>query len=106
LGGTNIGRSLQTFNRDYAPALVDYRTVIVLASDGWECGDLKLLEEEMRTLKRRSATILWLNPLLGDENYEPLCRGMLTALPYVDYFLPAHNVESLISLARTLEDVA
>jgi hypothetical protein len=105
-GGTNIGGALQIFNSDFAPALVDNRTVIILISDGWECGDLNLLEQEMRTLKRRCSRILWLNPLLGDENYEPLCKGMQTALPYLDYFLPAHNVESLVNLARTLEQLA
>ena len=105
-GGTNIGRSLQTFNRDFAPALVDHRTIIIVISDGWECGDLNLLEQEMKMLKRRCSKMLWLNPLLGDKNYEPLCKGMQIVLPYLDYFLPAHNVESLIDLARTLEQVA
>jgi len=105
-GGTNIGSSLQIFNRDFAPALVDHRTIIIVISDGWECGDLNLLEQEMKMLKRRCSKMLWLNPLLGDKNYEPLCKGMRIVLPYLDYFLPAHNVESLINLARTLEQVA
>ena len=105
-GGTNIGRSLQIFNRDFAPALVNHRTIIIVISDGWECGDLNLLEQEMKMLKRRCSKMLWLNPLLGDKNYEPLCKGMQIVLPYLDYFLPAHNVESLINLARTLEQAA
>ena len=105
-GGTNIGRSLQTFNRNFAPALVNHQTIVMLISDGWECGDLNLLEREMKRLKSRCSKMLWLNPLLGDKNYEPLCKGMQTVLPYLDYFLPAHNVESLINLARTLEQVA
>ena len=50
--------------------------------------------------------MLWLNPLLGDKNYETLCKGMQIVLPYLDYFLPAYSVESLINLARTLEQVA
>jgi uncharacterized protein with von Willebrand factor type A (vWA) domain len=105
-GGTNIGRSLQIFNRDFAPALVDHRTIVILISDGWECGDLNLLQQEMQRLKRRVSKMLWLNPLLGDKNYEPLCKGMQTVLPYLDYFLPAHNIESLLNMARTLEQVA
>ena len=68
--------------------------------------DLNLLEQEMKMLKRRCSKMLWLNPLLGDKNYEPLCKGMQIVLPYLDYFLPAHNVDSLINLARTLEQVA
>src|SRR5437879_1302047 len=80
--------------------------IIIVISDGWECGDLNLLEQEMKMPKRRCSKMLWLNPLLGDKNYEPLCKGMQIVLPYLDYFLPAHNVESLINLSRTLEQVA
>ena len=65
-------------------------------------GDIvDLLGEEMKNLKRRCRKILWLNPLLGSENYEPLCKGMQAVLPYLDYFLPAHNLESLMALGRT-----
>jgi len=105
-GGTNIGRSLQILNRNFAPALVNHRTIVMLISDGWECGDLNLLEQEIQRLKRRCSKMLWLNPLLGDRDYEPICKGMQTVLPYLDYFLPAHNVESLVKMARTLEQVA
>ena len=102
-GGTNIGSSFSTFNRSFARELVDDRTVVVVLSDGWDCGDVDLLGEEMKNLKRRCRKILWLNPLLASENYEPLCKGMQAALPHLDYFLPAHNLESLIALGRTLE---
>jgi uncharacterized protein with von Willebrand factor type A (vWA) domain len=64
-----------------------------------------MLEREMKMLKRRCSKMLWLNPLLGDKRYKPLCQGMQTVFPYLDYFLPAHNVESLLNLARTLEQV-
>ncbi|MGH7773684.1 MAG: vWA domain-containing protein [Candidatus Binatia bacterium] len=102
-GGTNIGRSLYTFNREFAPSMVSHRTVIVVISDGWDRGDVALLEREMRTLKRRCYKIIWLNPLLASENYEPLCKGMQAALPYLDLFLSVHNLNSLISLGRTLQ---
>ena len=102
-GGTNIGRSLQTFNRNFAPSLVTHRTVVVVISDGWDRGDVELLEGEMQTLKRRCKKIIWLNPLLASENYEPLCKGMQAALPYIDLFLSVHNVNSLITLGRTLQ---
>ncbi|MGH7765997.1 MAG: vWA domain-containing protein, partial [Candidatus Binatia bacterium] len=72
-GGTNIGRSLAAFNRDFAPSLVTHRTVVVIISDGWDRGDVSLLEREMQKLKRRCYRIVWLNPLLASENYEPLC---------------------------------
>src|SRR5436309_11520351 len=100
-GGTNIGSSFSTFNRSFARELVDDRTVVVVLSDGWDCGDVDLLGEEMKNLKRRCRKILWLNPLLASENYEPLCKGMQAVLPYLDYFLPAHNLVSLTALGGT-----
>ncbi len=71
-GGTNIGRSLHTFNRNFAPSIVTHRTVVVIISDGWDRGDVSLLEREMQDIKRRCKKIIWLNPLLASENYEPL----------------------------------
>lgn len=102
-GGTNIGRSLHTFNRNFAPSVVTHRTVVVIISDGWDRGDVSLLEREMQDLKRRCKKIIWLNPLLASDNYEPLCKGMQAALPYLDLFLSVHNVNSLIALGRTLQ---
>src|SRR5947207_11646978 len=102
-GGTNIGRSLHAFNRNFAPSMVTHRTVVVIISDGWDRGDVSLLEREMQDLKRRCKKIIWLNPLLASENYEPLCKGMQAALPYLDMFLSVHNVNSLVALGRTLQ---
>ena len=102
-GGTNIGRSLHTFNRNFAPSMVTHRTVVVIISDGWDRGDVSLLEREMQDLKRRCKKVIWLNPLLASDNYEPLCKGMQAALPYLDLFLSVHNVNSLVALGRTLQ---
>ena len=102
-GGTNIGRSLHTFNRNFAPSMVTHRSIVVIISDGWDRGDVSLLEKEMQDIKRRAKKIIWLNPLLASENYEPLCKGMQAALPYLDLFLSVHNVNSLVSLGRTLQ---
>jgi len=101
-GGTNIGRSLAAFNREFAPSLVTHRTVIVIISDGWDRGDVALLEQEMKNLKRRCYKIIWLNPLLASDHYQPLCKGMKAALPHLDFFLSVNNLESLVSLGRTL----
>jgi uncharacterized protein len=105
-GGTNIGRSFSTFNQNFARELVDHRTVIIVISDGWDCGDVALLAQEMKNIRRRCRKVLWLNPLLASKDYEPLCKGMQAVLPHLDYFLPAHNLESLIALGRTLEGVS
>jgi uncharacterized protein with von Willebrand factor type A (vWA) domain len=102
-GGTNIGRSLHTFNRNFAPSMVTHRTVVVIISDGWDRGDVSLLERQMQDLKRRCKKLIWLNPLLASENYEPLCKGMQAALPYIDLFLSVHNLNSLVALGRTLQ---
>ncbi len=102
-GGTNIGRSLDTFNRDFAPSLVTSRTVVVIISDGWDRGSVTLLEDEIKKLKRRCKSIIWLNPLLASEDYQPLCKGMQAVLPYLDYFLSVHNVQSLVKLGSTMQ---
>ncbi len=56
----------------------------------------------MRALSRRSARLIWLNPLAGSPGYEPTASGMQTALPYIDHFAPAHNLESLRMLETQL----
>ena len=101
-GGTNIGRSLEIFNRDFAASTVTHRTVVVIISDGWDRGDVGVLERQMQALKRRCGKMIWLNPLLASENYEPLCKGMQAALPYLDLFLSAHNANSLVQLGHTM----
>ncbi|MCI0343919.1 MAG: VWA domain-containing protein, partial [Chloroflexi bacterium] len=100
-GGTKIGESLSTFTLDWR-RLLDRDTVAVILSDGWDTGDPAALGEAMATIHRRAAKVIWLNPLLGSPDYQPLTQGMIAALPYVDAFLPAHNLESLRALARHL----
>jgi uncharacterized protein with von Willebrand factor type A (vWA) domain len=94
-GGTRIGASLNAFNRDYARRLVGPRTVLMVMSDGWEREDAELLGREMAWLHRRARSVIWLNPLRGRRGYQPLAKGMAAALPHTDYFLEAHNLESL-----------
>ena len=101
-GGTKIGESLLEFYRQFAPSLSAYRSVVILISDGWDRGDVDVLRRSMEMLHRHAYRLIWLNPLLGSDGYQPICRGIRTALPYVDYFLPAHNLESLAQLTRIL----
>lgn len=105
-GGTSIGTCLRAFNTGLGRSFLSSRTVVVIISDGWDRGDTDLLEQEMRHLARSSYKIIWLNPLLGSTSYQPLAKGMAAAVPYIDYFLPAHNLNSLIALARTLRDLS
>ena len=100
-GGTRIGESIREFNQTWG-RLVDRRTIVLLLSDGWDTGEPDALVQEMLTLKRRAARVIWLNPLLGNPSYEPLTRGMAAALPLVDHFAAAHNLSSLRELAAHL----
>ena len=75
---------------------------MLLISDGWDRGDPGLLNQEMARLHLLCHRLIWLNPLLGSEQYEPLTRGMQSALPYIDDFLPVHNLASLEDLAQHL----
>ena len=104
-GGTKIGESLIAFYREFAPSFSAHRSVVILISDGWDRGDPELLRTAMEMLHRRAYKVIWLNPLLGSEGYEPLCRGIRTALPHVDYFLPAHNLKSLLQLTKVLTPI-
>ena len=101
-GGTKIGESLLEFYRQFAASFSAYRTVVILISDGWDRGDVDVLRRSMEMIHRHAHRLIWLNPLLGSDGYQPICRGIRTALPYVDYFLPAHNLESLAQLTRIL----
>jgi len=105
-GGTRIGHSLHRFNQNQGARLRSHRSVVVILSDGWDLGERTLLKQEMETLSRNTHTIIWLNPLAGDPDYQPLCQGMKTALPYVDFFLPADSLNSLKKAARLIERLA
>ncbi len=104
-GGTRIGEALKSFNFDWGRRVLGRGAVVLLISDGWDRGDVDLLRVEMARLQRSCHRLIWLNPLLGSPDYEPLTRGMQAALPYVDDFLPVHNLASLEDLARRLSDL-
>ena len=101
-GGTRIGESLRAFNVHWARRVMRHGPVAIVVSDGWDRGDPALLARELARVRRSCRRLIWLNPLLGSSSYEPLTRGMQAALPLVDDFLPAHNVESFEHLAEYL----
>ena len=104
-GGTRIGDAISSFNRRWARRALGRGAIVVVISDGWDRGDPELLAAEMAHLQRSCHLLVWLNPLLGLEGYQPLTRGMSAALPYVDLVLPAHNLASLAALAAMLGQV-
>jgi uncharacterized protein with von Willebrand factor type A (vWA) domain len=69
-------------------------------SDGWDTGDVNVLDHAMAKISNRAKSVVWINPLKGDDNYEPLALGMATARPYCDEFVSGHSVESLREFAR------
>jgi uncharacterized protein with von Willebrand factor type A (vWA) domain len=101
-GGTRIGECLKALLDEYGHRGLVRGAVVVLCSDGLEVGDPDLLAEQMARLSRLAYRVIWLNPLKGDEAYEPLARGMNAALPYVDVFAAGHNLESLEDLGAEL----
>lgn len=101
-GGTRIGESLRTFNRQWSRRVLRRGAIVLIISDGWERGDVSVLRQEMRYLQARSHRLIWLNPLLGLTTYQPLVEGMAAALPYIDDFLPVHNLQSLTELSHHL----
>ncbi|HEV3061426.1 MAG TPA: VWA domain-containing protein [Vicinamibacterales bacterium] len=105
-GGTRIGEAIRAFNVDWARRVLRSGPEVLLISDGWDLGDPELLAREIARLQRSVFRLVWLNPLLGSPAYEPLARGMRAALPFVDDFLPVHNMASLDALAARLQTLS
>ena len=101
-GGTNIGGSLREFHHIHGRKLRSSDTWFVILSDGWDTGDPGVLAEQLYAVKRRVRRLIWLNPLLGLKDYEPIASGMNAALPHIDVFAPAHNLDSLLALEKHL----
>jgi uncharacterized protein len=99
-GGTSIGGCLRDFLRGFGARLVTRDTVVVIASDGLDVGGLETLRDAMGELHRRSAAVVWLNPLLETDGYEPTAGGMRTARAFVDTFVSVTDAVSLAGLAR------
>ncbi len=101
-GGTRTGDALREFNFTWSRRLLGQGAAVLIISDGWDRGDIGLLGHEMERLHRSCHRLIWLNPLLGSPDYEPLTRGIVAALPHVDDFLPVHNLASLEQLGDLL----
>jgi uncharacterized protein with von Willebrand factor type A (vWA) domain len=98
-GGTRIGESLSSFNHRWGRRVLRRGAIVMIVSDGWERGDTANLAAQMRSLQLRCYRLIWLNPLMGKAHYQPQVEGMAAALPYIDDFLPIHNLQSLSTLA-------
>jgi uncharacterized protein with von Willebrand factor type A (vWA) domain len=101
-GGTRIGASLQEFHRRWGRRVLTRGPVALLVSDGWDRGAPDVLAAEVARLQRSCHRLIWLNPLIGTQDYQPLTRGLVAALPHVDDFLPARSLRDIAQLARIL----
>ncbi len=102
-GGTRIGESLYQFKSKYGERLLNRDSIVIILSDGWDTGDLAVLEKAMKFIHKKSDKVIWLNPLAGNPNYMPSTKGMEICMPYIDIFTSAHNLESLKNVSRHLK---
>lgn len=101
-GGTRIGGNLAAFNAGYAKRLVSGRSVVLILSDGFDTEPPALIGSELERLKKRGCRIVWLNPLKGWRDYQPVAAGMAAALPHLDVFAAANTLDSLAALEPEL----
>ena len=104
-GGTRIGESLKGFNDEWGRRALTRGAVVLIASDGWEREDAAQVGLEMARLARQAYAVIWVNPLKGHPDYQPLAGGMRAALPYIDRFLPGQNLADLEELAAALAGI-
>jgi uncharacterized protein with von Willebrand factor type A (vWA) domain len=103
-GGTRIGACLAEFNRRWSRRLLGQGAVVLLISDGLDSDVGEGLSREMERLAKSCRRLIWLNPLLRYDKFEARPAGIRAMLPYVDEFLPVHNLESLKQLAASFRE--
>jgi uncharacterized protein with von Willebrand factor type A (vWA) domain len=101
-GGTRIGESLRELNRRWVRRTIRSGGIVLIASDGWERGDTRVLGDEMARLRRSCHRLYWLDPLASQPGFAPEVAGLQAALPYVDALLPSASVASLAAIAATM----
>jgi uncharacterized protein with von Willebrand factor type A (vWA) domain len=104
-GGTRIAHCLRVFNKEWGRRVLAHNATLILLSDGLERDAGSDLEFEMQRLQRSCRQLIWVNPMLRFDGFEPRASGIRRMLPYVDRFLPAHNIDSLLQLGKLLEGV-
>jgi uncharacterized protein with von Willebrand factor type A (vWA) domain len=103
--GTRIGASLKRYNDVWGRRALTRGAVVLIASDGWERQDHELVGREMARLHRAAYAVVWVNPVKGHPDYQPLAAGMRAALPHIDRFVPGHNLSSLEALGGLLSQI-
>ncbi|MFN4088032.1 MAG: vWA domain-containing protein [Alphaproteobacteria bacterium] len=101
-GGTRIGHALHDFNRFWSRRVLGQGAVVLLITDGLDRDAAEGLEAEIERLHKSCRRLIWLNPLLRYDGFQPKSRGAQAILPHVDEFRPVHNIASLADLAAAL----
>lgn len=101
-GGTRIGDALGDFNRLWSRRVLGQGAVVLLITDGLERDDTAGLAREMERLHKSCRRLVWLNPLLRFDGFEPRARGVRAMLPHVDEFRPVHTLDALADLCASL----
>jgi uncharacterized protein with von Willebrand factor type A (vWA) domain len=102
-GGTRIGDTLAEFNRLWSRRVLGQGAIVLLITDGLERDHVDGLAEEMERLQKSCRRLIWLNPLLRFDGFEPKARGVRAMLPYVDEFRAVHNLDALADLCASLD---
>jgi uncharacterized protein with von Willebrand factor type A (vWA) domain len=103
-GGTRIGEAIHSFNDRYGRRGLARGAVVVILSDGWDCGDPALLDREMGRLRRLAHRVIWVNPRRAAVKYEPLTSGMVAALPHVHAMRSGHSLNAMKDLLAAIRD--
>jgi uncharacterized protein with von Willebrand factor type A (vWA) domain len=101
-GGTRLGESIRAFTARWGQRGMARGSVVVIASDGWERGDLRLLGEQVARLRRLAHTVVWMNPHRGKAGYQPVQGGIAAVLPHVDHFVAGHSLASFEELLKVV----
>ena len=101
-GGTRLGECIKNFNRTWVRRLPLHKATVLLVTDGLDRSESVSLAPQIKMLQRSCKELIWLNPLLRYDEFEPRVSGIRAILPHVDAFLPVHNLDSLRSLVTVL----
>ncbi len=101
-GGTRIGACLKEFNNRWSRRVLGQGAITLIISDGLDRDNAQGLSQQMERLTKSTRRLIWLNPLLRYEKFEPRAKGIKAMLPYVDDFRSSHNLQSLIDLSEVL----
>ena len=104
-GGTRIGESLNTYAKQWGKQSFTRGAIVIICSDGLERGETSQISAALERISRQSHAIIWVNPLKGDPNFQPLARGLIAAMPYIDAMVAGHNLIGLNGLAQVLDDL-